>query len=159
VRPFVLDLALTLWTVLELAYGSGLGDVSWLPAHPDVRLEPQARAAALVSLVGRSDVADAGLTRWVFPVWRFSSFAGSTGRPDALDVAVALQAARCLEPSLVRSGRPSMLGRVFEERARAVWLTRHWTVDEMVGIWACCVEGSGRYGRKATSGGGKCSGS
>lgn len=135
-RPFVLDLSLTLWTVLELVYLAGLGDVSWLPAHPRARLEPQARAAALTLLVGRPEVADAGLTRWVFPVWRFSSLGDATGRPDALDVAIAIRSAGCLEPSTVRPGR---LGPIFGEHAQAVWLARHWSVDEMLDVWARCT--------------------
>jgi hypothetical protein len=138
VRPFLLELALMLWTVLELTYLVGLGDVSWHPAHPGVRLEPQARSAALILLTGRAEVADAGLTRWVFPVWRFTSSRRATGRPDPLDVAIALQSAACLESSEARPGR---LGPVFAEHARAVWLVRHWTVDEMLDVWACCLAG------------------
>jgi hypothetical protein len=136
VRPFVLDLALTIWTVLELTYLAGLGDVSWLPAHPGVRLEPQARSAALVLLVGRPEVADAGVTRWVFPVWRFTSNRNVAGGPDALDVAIALQSWACLEPSEARPGR---LGPLFAGHARAVWLARHWSVDEMLDTWASCA--------------------
>jgi len=135
-RPFVLDLALTLWTVLELTYLAGLGDVSWRPVHPGVRLEPQARAAALTLLVGRSEVAGAGPTRWVFPLWRFVSTGDGTDRRDALDLAVALRNARCPEPFAAWSGR---LGNVFEEHARAVWLARQWTVDEMLDAWATCA--------------------
>jgi hypothetical protein len=138
VRPFLLELALMLWTVLEITYLAGLGDVSWRPPHPGVRLEPQARSAALILLTGRAEVADAGITRWVFPVWRFTSSRRATGRPDALDVAIALRSTACLEPSGVRSGR---LGPVFAGHARAVWLVRHWTVDEMLDAWACCLAG------------------
>ena len=137
-RPFVLDLALTVWTVLELTYLAGVGSVSWRPAHPGVRLEPQARATALILLTGRAEVADSGLTRWVFPVWRFSSNTRPTGRPDALEVAIALQSAGCLEASEARPGR---LGPVFARHARAVWLARHWSVDEMLDTWACCLAG------------------
>ena len=138
VRPFLLDLALTLWTVLELTYLAGLGDVSWRPAHPGVRLEPQARSAALILLTGRAEVADAGFTRWVFPVWRFTSNRHPTGRPDVLDVAIALRGSACLEPSAARPGR---LGPAFTQHARAVWLARHWSVDEMLDAWACCLAG------------------
>jgi hypothetical protein len=136
VRPFVLDLALMLWTVLELVYLAGLGGVPWLPAHPHAGLEPQARAVALTLLVGRPEVADAGLTRWVFPVWRFSSIGGATGRPDALDVAIAIRSEGCLEPSEERPGR---LGPIFGEHAQAVWLARHRSVDEMLDGWAPCI--------------------
>jgi hypothetical protein len=135
-RPFLLDLALTLWTVLELTYLAGLGDVSWRPVHPGVRLEPHARAAALTLLVGRPAVADPGVTPWVFPVWRFTSNRDANGRPDALDVAIALQSWACPEPSKVRPGR---LGPLFAGHARAVWLARHWSVDEMLDTWARCA--------------------
>ena len=135
VRSLVLDLALTIWTVLELTYLAGLGDVSWLPAHPGVRLEPQARAAALVLLVGRPEVADAGLTRWVFPVWRFSSIVGATHPPDALDVAIAVRSSGCVQPSRKTPGR---LGTNLREHAAAVWLARHWTVDELLDAWMHC---------------------
>jgi hypothetical protein len=135
-RPFLLDLALTVWTVLELTYGVGLGDVSWSPVHPGVHLEPQARAAALTLLVGRPEVAETELTRWVFPVWRFVSTGEATRRRDALDPAIALRDARCPEPSAARSGR---LGKAFEEHARAVWLVRHWTINEMLDAWASCA--------------------
>lgn len=135
-RPFLLDLALAVWTVLELAYLAGLGDVSWRPVHPGVRLEPQARAAALTLLVGRPEVADVGLTRWVFPVWRFVSDRDPTGRPDALELAISLQNGPCLEPSEARPGR---LGPLFARHARAVWLARHWSIDEMLDTWAGCA--------------------
>ena len=137
-RPFALDLVLTLWSVLELTYLAGLGDVSWLPAHPDVHLRPQARAAALVSLFDRSEIADAGLSRWVFPVWRFTSPRDPTQDPDALDLAVALRGAACLRPTEVTARRGSRLGPFFEEHARAVWLARHWSVDEMLQVWVDC---------------------
>lgn len=134
-RPFLLDLALMLWTVLEVTYLAGLGEVSWCPAHPGVRLEPQARAAALVTLVGRPDVAEVGLTRWVFPVWRFSSFRRATDRPDALDLAIAVRSSGCVRPS---RKSPGPLGSNFREHAVAVWLARHWTVDEMLDVWTHC---------------------
>jgi len=126
-------------TVLEVVYLAGLGDVSWLPTHRDVHLEPQARAAALVLLVRQPEVAGSGLTRWVFPVWRFSSFEAPPLHPDALDVAYALRGGRCFDIAERRWWKKSLLGPTFEEHARAVWLTRHWSVDEMVDAWAGCV--------------------
>lgn len=137
-RPFVLDLTLTLWTVLELVYRAGLGDSSWLPARHGVRLEPQARATALVQLVGRTEVADVGLTRWVFPVWRFSSFGSSPEPPDALDLAMAIRTSGCVQPS---KGHPGRFGAGLREHAAAVFLARHWTVDEMLDVWARCTTG------------------
>ena len=145
-RPFLLDLALTAWTILELTYLAGLGDVSWRPAHPGVRLEPHARAAALTLLVGQPVVADAGLTRWVFPVWRFASTGDATGPRDALDLAIALRSGRCPER---REGRAGRLGKTFEEHARAVFLARTWSIDEMLDAWARCTA------RKLASDGGR----
>ncbi|HET9156004.1 MAG TPA: hypothetical protein VFN91_05015, partial [Myxococcaceae bacterium] len=139
VRPFVVDLALTLWTVLELVYLAGLGDVSWLPAHPGVHLEPQARAAALVLMTGQPEVSDAGLMRWVFPVWRFSALADPSGRPDALDVARAIRTGGCLDAPEVPPEQRGKLGPTFEENAQAVWIVRHWSVDEMLEVWARCI--------------------
>jgi hypothetical protein len=134
-RPFLLDLVLTVWTILELTYLAGLGDASWHPAHPGVRLEPQPRATALTLLVGRPEVADAGLTRWVFPVWRFSPSGGATDRPDALDLAIGVRSSGCVRPS---RKTPGPLGSNLREHAAAVWLVRHWTVDEMLDVWTSC---------------------
>jgi hypothetical protein len=135
-RPFVLDLALTLWTVLELSSLAGLGDVPGRPVRPGVHLEPQARAAALTLLVGQPEVADAGLTRWVFPLWRFIPSRRAPGSPDALDLAIAVQSAVCLESSTPSPGR---LGPVYAGHARAVWLARNWSIDEMLDAWASCA--------------------
>jgi len=137
-RPFVLDLTMTLWTVLELVYRVALGDSSWLPARPGVRLEPQARATALVQLVGRTKVADVGLTRWVFPVWRFSSFGSSAEPPDALDLAMAIRTSGCLQSS---KAHPGSFGTGLREHAAAVFLARQWTVDEMLDVWTRCTAG------------------
>jgi hypothetical protein len=134
-RPFLLDLVLTVWTILELTYLVGLGDVSWRPAHPGVRLRPQARSSALTVLVGQPEVADVGIARWVFPVWRFGSMEEVAGRRDALDLAIALRGSGCVRPSYKKPGR---LGANLREHAAAVWLARHWTVDEMLDAWTHC---------------------
>jgi len=139
-RPVVISVLLVLWAVLEVGHRALLGDIGWLPAHPGVPIEPQARAAALVLHLGSPHEPGQGLSRWVVPIWRFVPGERRAGPMDALDLAFSMRGAACLRPRDGEQGmrEPRLLG-TLREMSRSLWIARHWSADEMIGVWAHCM--------------------
>ncbi len=136
-RPVLALGVLVAWVLLELVYRAALGDLAWLDRRVEKHLEPQARQAALVLLVGHPRLSGRGPARWTVPLWRLAELRPDEFRePDLLDLLRATgRPYVCFDPPRVR-------GRLVQhaaEAARAVWIARHWSEERLLDVWATCV--------------------